>query len=104
MAISRHEAKIAVRVQPNAASDEVVGFTSGVLQVKVSAPPVKGKANKKLVDLLSQVLGVNKSRISIVNGHTSRNKVIAIEGLSREEIMKRLSSFGGGDASKLYRQ
>ena len=96
---SNQEARIAVRVAPNAARSEVVGFVGGVLRVKVAAPPVKGKANKELVVLLSRVLGLDKSRISIATGEASRNKVIAVDGLSREEVMKRLSSFGAG-ASK----
>ena len=50
----------------------------------------KGKANKELVGYLSQLLGVGKSQIEIARGHTSRNKLIAIGGLSQEEILKRL--------------
>ena len=68
-----------------------MGFADGVLQVKVSAPPVKGKANKELIDFLSRILDVGRSQISIIKGHTSQNKVIAVGGLSREEIMGRLS-------------
>jgi uncharacterized protein (TIGR00251 family) len=82
---------IQVRVQPNAARNEVVGFTSGVLQVRIAAPPVKGKANRELVDFLSHVLRVSKSRVAILKGHTARNKVIAVSGLSQEEISRRLS-------------
>jgi len=59
--------------------------------VRVSAPPVKGKANQELITFLSGLLGVGKSRIDIIRGHTTKNKVIAISGLSREDIMKRLS-------------
>lgn len=103
MPISKNEAKISVRVYPNAARNEVVDFTDGVLRVKVSAPPVKGKANKELIALLSQVLAVDKSSVIIIKGHTSRSKVIAIDGLSQEELMKRLSS-SGGDASRLSHQ
>jgi len=99
MAVAKKEARIKVRVYPNAARGEVAGFVEGVLRVKVTAPPVKGKANKELVALLSQVLGVDKSLVSIATGQTSRNKVIAVDGLSQEEIMKRLSSFGA-DASR----
>ena len=83
--------EISVRVYPNSARNEVVGVTSGVWQVRVSAPPVKGKANQELITLLSRLLGVGKSRIDIIRGHTTRNKVIAISGLSQEDIMKRLS-------------
>ena len=99
MAVAKKEARIKVRVYPSASRNGVVGFVDGVLGVKVSAPPVKGKANKELIVLLSQVLGVDKSQVSIIAGQASRNKVIAVRGLSQEEIMKRLSSFGA-DASR----
>ena len=83
---------ISVRVYPNAAKNEVAGFSDGVWQVRVSAPPVKGKANRELTAFLSEVLGVSRSSLTIVKGHTSRNKVITIDGLSQEEIVRRLSS------------
>ena len=81
-----------VRVYPNARKNELVGLSNGIWQVKVSAPPVEGKANAAVVALLSELLGVSKSRLSVVKGHTSRNKVIAVDSLSDEEVMKRLSS------------
>lgn len=84
--------EISVRVHPNAARNEVTGVTDGIYQVKVSAPPVKGKANKELIAFLSRLSGVSKSRIDIIKGHTTRNKLIAIDGLSQEDIMKRLLS------------
>jgi len=91
VSFSERQAKISLRVYPNAARNEVVGFSEGVLRVKVSAPPVKGKANKELISFLSQTLGVGKGGLTIIKGHTSRNKVIAIDGLSQEEITRRLS-------------
>ncbi len=92
MSISDRAARISVRVHPNAARNAVVGFTGEVWQIRVSAPSVKGKANKELIAFLSRRLGVGKSRIGIIRGHTTKNKVIAIDDLSREEIMKRLSA------------
>ena len=83
---------IFVRVQPNAKKSELVGFSDSAWQVRVSAPPVKGKANAALIALLSEVLSVGKSRLSIIKGTTSRNKVIAVDGLSEAEVIKRLSS------------
>jgi uncharacterized protein (TIGR00251 family) len=68
----------------------VVGFADGVLVVKVAAPPVRGKANKELVAFLGQILGVGKSRLAIIRGHTSHNKLIAVRDLSQEEVLKRL--------------
>ena len=101
--MSGNKAKISVRVQPNATRSEVA-FINGVLLVKVAAPPVKGKANKALITLLSQVLGVNKGALAIIKGHASRNKVITIDGLEPGEAMKRLSSFSGGATSRVPRQ
>jgi uncharacterized protein (TIGR00251 family) len=83
---------ISVRLYPNAVRNEVAGFNDGVWQVRVSAPPVKGKANKELIAFLSKVLGVSQSSLSIAKGHTSRHKIIAVDGLTQEEIMKRLSA------------
>jgi len=62
-----------------------------VLGVKVAAPPVRGQANRELVAFLSQVLGVGKSSLAILKGHTSRNKLISVSGLSQEEVIRRLS-------------
>ncbi len=78
-------------VHAGAAKSEVVNFTDGTWQVRVAAPPVKGKANKELIAFLSKVLGVSKTRVTIVNGFATRRKVLTIDGLSQEEISKRLS-------------
>ena len=83
--------RLPVKVTPNAGRNEITGFKEGVLQVRIGAPPDKGKANKELVDFLSAILGVRKSAVLIVKGQTSRHKVIAIEGMSNKEILKRLS-------------
>jgi uncharacterized protein len=83
--------RLTVRVTPNANRNEITGFSDGVLQVRIAAPPFKGQANKELTDFLSKTLGVRKSSISIIKGQTSRNKVIAIEGMNHEDIIKRLS-------------
>ena len=91
LSILGSEAKISLRVYPNAARSEVTGFAGGILQVKISAPPVRGKANKELLAFLSQLLGVGKGVLTIIKGHTSRNKIIVIDGLSQEEVMKRLA-------------
>ena len=85
------ETRISLHVYPNAPRNQVVGFSGGVLGVKVAAPPLKGQANRELVAFLSQVLGVSKGSLAIIRGHTSRNKLIAVSGLSREEVIKRLS-------------
>ena len=102
MSILGNEVRISLRVSPNASRNEMVSFTDGVLRVKVSAPPIKGKANRELITFISRLLGVSKGSINIVKGHTNRNKVVAIDSLSREEVMKRLlpEPFSSDDASR----
>jgi len=90
VSVSRNKAKISVRVYPNAGKNEVGNFVDGVLRVKISAPPIRGKANKELITFLSQFLQISKGSVSIIKGHTTRNKLVAIDGLSREEVLKRL--------------
>jgi uncharacterized protein (TIGR00251 family) len=90
VSLSERQAKISLRVFPNAARNEVAGFTDGVLRVKIAAPPVEGKANKELIALLARKLGLSKGDLTIIKGYTSRNKVIVINGLSQEEITRRL--------------
>ena len=92
MSLKDGAVKISVRVHPNASRSEVAGFADGVFQVRVAAPPTKGKANRELIAFLGRLLGIGKSRIEITRGHTVRNKLIAIGGLSQEEIVRRLSS------------
>jgi len=98
MSIPESGTRISVWVHPNAGRDEVLGFTDGVLQVKIAAPPIKGKANERLVVFLSRLLGVSKSRVNITRGHTSRNKVITVNDLSRKDIIERLSFSSDDDA------
>ena len=80
-----------VRLTPNSRRNEITGFTGEVLNIKIAAPPVKGKANEELVTYLSRVLGVKKSNITIMKGQTSRNKIISIEGISREDVLSKIS-------------
>ena len=100
MSVLGSGAKISLRAYPNASRDEVIGFTDGVLHVKIAAPPVRGKANERLIAFFSQLLGISKGSVSIIKGHTSRNKLIAIDGLSRDDVMKRLSASSGDGATR----
>ena len=81
---------ITVQVQPGASRNQVTRYTDGVLHVRIAAPPVRGKANRELIAFLSDVLGVSKSSLSIEKGHTSRRKIIAVEGMEQGEVMERI--------------
>ncbi len=81
---------IKVHVAPRASANKVAGAHDGALKIALTAPPVEGAANKALVDFISKTLGVPRSRVSIVSGQTSRNKVLRVEGISVEEVLKKL--------------
>jgi uncharacterized protein len=83
-------ADLRVRVTPRAKRNEIGGFREGVLLVRVAAPPVEGKANDAVVKLLAKRLRVPRSSVQVVQGETSRDKVIRIERLNEEEIERAL--------------
>ncbi|MBI2865059.1 MAG: YggU family protein [Chloroflexi bacterium] len=85
-------AKISVRVQPGASKNEIVGFAEGIFRVRITAPPVEGKANGALIAFLAKTLGVRRSALTILRGTTGREKLVSIEGLSDEELYQRLLS------------
>jgi uncharacterized protein (TIGR00251 family) len=79
---------LSVRVQPKASSDEIVGpcvdaLGGESLKVRITAPPVDGKANAHLVKFLAKAFGVAKSRVSVVAGDTGRQKRVQINGPTR---------------------
>lgn len=87
-------ATLEIRVVQRASKSEVVGFTEGVLLVRVAAPATEGRANRALVRLLSQVLGVPPRDVRILRGEKSRSKLVRIEGIGPEEAMVRLDRQG----------
>jgi len=83
-------ATLRVRVQPRASRSEVAGWREGVLQVRLTAPPVEGAANAACIELLSDALGVPKSAFTFVSGGHAREKVFRIAGLAERDIRERL--------------
>ncbi len=81
---------IAVKVVPRSAQDEIVGWLEGVLKVRVMAPPQDGRANRALEVLLATQLRLKKSAVTVAAGLASARKRVAIEGLTRDEIIRRI--------------
>lgn len=79
-----------IRVQPRANRNSVEIGADGTVRVRVTAPPDRGKANDAVVKLLADRLRVSKSAIRIIRGHTSRNKVIQVNGLDRDDTISRI--------------
>ena len=74
-----------VQILPKSSRDEILGFVNGRLKVKVTAPPEDGKANDRLKEIISEVFDVQKSRVKIMRGKTSRLKTILIEGITKHK-------------------
>ena len=79
-----------LKVQPGARKNEVAGTWLDSLKVRVTSPPEAGKANKACIGLLAKQLGIPKSNINIVIGHTSREKQVCICGLSKKDLLVKL--------------
>ncbi len=83
-------ASLRLKVTPSASRDAVVGWQGDVLRVHVRAPAQRGKANDAVLRLLAAALGVERRRLRIVRGETSRQKVVSVDGLEQAEIRVRL--------------
>ena len=78
---------LSVHVVPRAARNEIGSVEGETLKIKVTAPPVKGKANQALVDLLAENLGVRKNQIEIVSGHKARRKMVKVENVDQNTVL-----------------
>jgi uncharacterized protein (TIGR00251 family) len=81
---------ITVRLQPRAKREEVVGERDGVIVIRVTAPPVDGKANQALCRLIAKRAGVAPARVEIVRGHAAREKVIRVAGVEDDALRSAL--------------
>jgi uncharacterized protein (TIGR00251 family) len=80
------DCEIAVRLQPRAHANEIIGERDGVLLVRVSAPPAEGRANDALCRLIAKRARVGLRRVSIVRGAGARQKVVRVEGADPERL------------------
>ena len=81
---------IKVRVQPKSSRNQVGGFQDGTLRVRVTAAPTEGQANAAVIALLAKTLGVSKSRLEIIRGYSSRDKVVSVDTLTDQEVRRKL--------------
>jgi uncharacterized protein len=86
------EARIAVRLQPRARRDEIAGVRDGALLVRVTAPPLEGRANRALCRLIADRLGIAPSRVTVIRGEHARDKLLAIEGVEQAAADARLTA------------
>jgi uncharacterized protein (TIGR00251 family) len=88
--MARPSIRLKLRVVPGAGRSEVVGRYGSAWKVRIGAAPERGRANAALVRVLAQRLRISRSEITIVSGHTGRDKVVELHGLSVDEATSRL--------------
>ena len=80
------EALVALRVQPRASADAVLGEREGAIAIRLKAPPVDGQANAALLRFVASRLGVAPRAVVLVRGASGRQKWIRVEGLSAAAV------------------
>ena len=92
--------RLPVRLTPRASREGITGFEGETLRVRVTAPPVEGRANRALEHLLAKHLVVPRGAVRVVTGQTSRSKVVAVDGLDAVELRRRLGDAWVRDADQ----
>jgi uncharacterized protein len=82
--------EIVVRLQPRARSNAIVGERDGVVVVRVTAPPVDGRANEALCTLIAKRARVGAQSVSVVRGASAREKVVRVEGIDSGQLRRAL--------------
>ncbi len=88
---------VAVKAQPRARSNEIVGVSGAELKIRVTAPPVDSAANEALLAFLAEVLECPRRSITLVRGASSTHKLFCIEGLTLERALVALGGDQGYD-------
>lgn len=81
---------IDIRLKPRAKADRIGRAADGAIEVAVTAPPVDGRANEHLLALLADTLELPKRAIAIIKGGRCRNKTVAIAGMTKGDVIRRL--------------
>ncbi len=88
-------ARLRLRVTAGASREGIAGWQGGVLRVRVAAPPERGKANEAVLRLLAGALGLERRRLRLLRGATSRDKLVEVDGLGEADLRARLPAVKG---------
>ena len=88
-----------VKVVPGSSRTGVSGMLNGMVKIKISAAPEKGKANQCLIKFLAKKLGVKNSAVSVISGRTNPIKKVEVLGISAETLVMKLNLNEQGDIS-----
>jgi hypothetical protein len=88
--ITGNDIIVKVKIVPGSSKNKIIGVYNDSLKITITAPPVEGKANKKCIAYLAKYFDVAKSKIEIISGQTSKNKLIKIYDISQEEFLDKI--------------
>ncbi|KAJ3334143.1 hypothetical protein HDU76_008605 [Blyttiomyces sp. JEL0837] len=89
--------RINVLAKPGAKESRITDVGVNAVGVALSAPPREGEANTELVRFMAEVLGLRKSDVTFVSGMKSRDKVVSIERMKSEDILRILEAKASED-------
>jgi hypothetical protein len=81
---------IKVKIVPGSSKNKIIGAYNDSLKITITAPPVEGKANKKCIAYLAKYFDMAKSKIEIISGKNSKNKLIKIYDISQKEFLEKI--------------
>jgi uncharacterized protein (TIGR00251 family) len=88
--ITGNDIIIKVKIVPGSSKNKIIGVYNDSLKITITAPPVEGKANKKCIAYLAKYFNISKSKIEIISGQISKNKLIKIYDISQKEFLDKI--------------
>jgi uncharacterized protein (TIGR00251 family) len=92
--VSAATTRLKVRVSPGARRPGISGRHGDAWKVRVAEPPEDGRANEAVLRLLAETLGVPRARVTLVSGHSSRDKIVVLDGVEQKQTEQLLDSAG----------
>jgi uncharacterized protein len=86
--------RLKVRVSPGARRPGIAGRHGDAWKVRVAEPPQDGRANEAVLNLLAETLDVPRARVTLVSGHSSRDKIVVLDGVEQQHTERLLASAG----------
>ena len=88
--ITGNDIIIKVKIAPGSSKNKIIGVYNDSLKITITAPPVEGKANKKCIAYLAKYFDIAKSKIEIISGKNSKNKLLKIYDIGQKEFLEKI--------------
>jgi uncharacterized protein (TIGR00251 family) len=92
--VSAGKTRLKLRVSPRSRRPGIAGRHGDAWKIRVAEPPEDGRANEAVLDLLARTLDLPRSRFALVSGHSSREKIVVLQGVEQAQTERLLASVG----------